>query len=110
MKQLIGDDFLVRRLGLIQLKGKTEATVVYEVLAEKNDLTQSRMSIGGVDLYEEAFHHFLSRRFAEAEKAGFLKCEEDYPGRLLRDPESTSRPAANSWPARRRRNGDGPHT
>src|SRR6201999_2890898 len=36
VNQLLGDGFLVRRLGLIVLKGKTQTTVVYEVLAEKN--------------------------------------------------------------------------
>ena len=78
VKQLIGDDFLVRRLGLIVLKGKSEATVVYEVLAEKSDLEQSRMSPGGVERYEKAFDDFLSRRFAKAE-AGFIACAKDYP-------------------------------
>src|SRR5271170_4796910 len=78
VQQLIGDGFLVRRLGLIVLKGKTEATVVYEVLAEKTDMGDSRMSAGGVARYEEAFDHFLARRFAEAE-AGFLACQKDYP-------------------------------
>jgi adenylate cyclase len=78
VKQLIGDDFLVRRLGLIVLKGKSEATVVYEVLAEKSDLEQSRMSPGGVERYEKAFDDFLARRFAKAE-AGFIACAKDYP-------------------------------
>jgi len=34
--------------------------------------------VGGVARYEEAFDHFLARRFAEAE-AGFLACQKDYP-------------------------------
>ena len=76
--KLIGDGFLVRRLGLIVLKGKSEATVVYEVLAEKSDMADSRMSEGGVARYERAFDHFLARKFAEAE-AGFAACEKDYP-------------------------------
>ncbi len=78
VRQLIGDAFLVRRLGLIVLKGKSEATVVYEVLAEKSDVAVSRMSPGGVARYEEAFDHFLARRFKEAE-ALFVACAKDYP-------------------------------
>ncbi|HEX4141089.1 MAG TPA: adenylate/guanylate cyclase domain-containing protein, partial [Candidatus Methylacidiphilales bacterium] len=78
VKQLLGDDFLVRRLGLIVLKGKSEATVVYEVLAEKSDLEAARMSPGGVARYEEAFDHFLERRFDQAE-ALFVACAKDYP-------------------------------
>jgi len=76
--KLIGDGFLVRRLGLIVLKGKSEATVVYEVLAEKSDMADSRMSEGGVARYERAFDHFLARNFTEAE-ADFAACEKDYP-------------------------------
>jgi len=78
VRELIGDDFLVRRLGLIVLKGKTKPTVVFEVLAEKNDLAHSKMSVEMVARYEEAFDHFLARRFAEAE-AGFLACKKSYP-------------------------------
>jgi len=78
VRLLIGGDFLCRRLGLIVLKGKSTPTVVYEVLAEKSDMTDSKMSAGGVARYEEAFDHFLARRFAQAE-AGFVACEKDYP-------------------------------
>jgi adenylate cyclase len=76
--ELLGDDFLVRRLGLIVLKGKTKPIVVYEVLAEKNDLGQSKLPPEFVARYEEAFDHFLARRFVDAE-AGFLACHQEYP-------------------------------
>ena len=78
VRLLIGDDFLVRRLGLILLKGKTKPTVVYEVLAEKTDAGASKMTAETVARYEEALDHFLARRFAEAE-AGFLACEKIDP-------------------------------
>jgi adenylate cyclase len=78
VRHLIGDGFLVRRLGLIVLKGKSEPTVVFEVLAEKNDADGARMSEGGVARYEKAFDQFLARKFAEAE-AGFTECAKDYP-------------------------------
>jgi adenylate cyclase len=78
VQQLLGDGFLVRRLGLIVLKGKTKPTVVYEVLAEKSEIAESKMSTGGVARYEKAFDDFLARRFDQAE-AGFAACERDYP-------------------------------
>jgi adenylate cyclase len=78
VQQLIGDGFLVRRLGLIVLKGKTKPTVVYEVLAEKSDMAQSKMTVEDVARYEEAFDHFLARRFEKA-VAGFVACEKEYP-------------------------------
>jgi adenylate cyclase len=78
VRQLIGDGFLCRRLGFIQLKGKSKATVVYEVLAETSEMAESKMSASGVAQYEAAFDHFLARRFAEAE-AAFLACQQNYP-------------------------------
>jgi adenylate cyclase len=75
---LLGGDFLVRRLGLIVLKGKTKPIVVYEVLSEKSNASQSRMTPETVALYEDAFDDFLLRRFTEAE-AGFLACKKLYP-------------------------------
>jgi adenylate cyclase len=78
VRMLIGDSFLVRRLGFIQLKGKTKPTLVFEVLAEKSDLADARMTPEGVARYEAAFDHLLARRFAEAE-AGFLACQKEYP-------------------------------
>jgi adenylate cyclase len=78
VKDLLDDKFLVRRLGLIVLKGKTKPTVVYEVLAEKSDVAKSRMTPDAVARYEDAFDHFLARKFAQAE-AGFAACAQDYP-------------------------------
>lgn len=82
VRRLLGDAFLVRRLGYVQLKGKTTPTMVYDVLAEKNQLAESALSPETVTRYEEAFDHFLARRFAEAE-TGFLACQglhpDDYP-------------------------------
>ena len=79
VRQLIGDAFLVRRLGLIVLKGKTKPTVVYEVLAEKNRCGRIEDDRGEmVARYEKAFDDFLARHFVEAE-AGFLACQKSYP-------------------------------
>jgi adenylate cyclase len=78
VRQLIGDEFLVRRLGLIVLKGKTKPTVVYEVLAEAAHATESRMPAKVVAKYEEAFDHFLARRFDQAKEA-FQACGKECP-------------------------------
>jgi adenylate cyclase len=79
VRALLGDVFLTRRLGLVQLKGKTTPTVVYEVLAEKTDLSASALKEEAVVIYEQAFDHFIARRFEEAE-AGFFACESIQPG------------------------------
>jgi len=78
VRLLLGDEFLVRRLGLIQLKGKTKPTIVYEVLAEKSAAHESAWSESDIARYEQAFDALLARRFAEAE-AGFLACAEKHP-------------------------------
>jgi adenylate cyclase len=79
VRALLGDGFLARRLGLVLLKGKNTPTVVYEVLAERTDLASSAMKEEAVVIYEQAFDHFLARRFKEAE-AAFLACENIQPG------------------------------
>ena len=71
VRVLIGEAFLVRRLGLIVLKGKSTPTVVYEVLAEKNDRA-FQMPVEAVVRYEEAFDHFLARRFSRRRRAFLL--------------------------------------
>jgi adenylate cyclase len=78
VRHLLGDEFLVRRLGLIVLKGKTTPTVVFEVLAAKEEIANARLTPAFVARYEEAFDHFLARRFAEAE-AGFVACAKEHP-------------------------------
>jgi adenylate cyclase len=78
VRLLLGDGFLVRRLGLIQLKGKTTPTVVYEVLAEKTNRYESTWTEEDIVRYEQAFDDFLARRFTEAE-TGFLAGEKKHP-------------------------------
>lgn len=79
VQALLGDEFLTRRLGLVQLKGKNTPTVVYEVLAEKTDLSASDMNEEAVIYYEQAFNHYIARRFKEAE-ASFLACKSIQSG------------------------------
>ena len=79
VRQLLGDDFLVRRLGLIQLKGKSHPVVVYEVLGETRHPAESRFTPELISRYETAFDHLLARHFAEAE-AAFSACATERPG------------------------------
>lgn len=78
VRDLLGDTFLVRRLGRIQLKGKKKAILAYEVLAESAHPEESPWTLQELAQYETAFDHFLGRRFTEAE-AGFLLCMEHHP-------------------------------
>ena len=78
VKLLLGDGYLVRRLGFIQLKGKTQATLVYEVLAEMANVSEAKISPEGVARYEKAFDLFLARKFDEA-AAAFVEFQREYP-------------------------------
>jgi adenylate cyclase len=75
---LIGDEFLARRLGLIVLVGKSKPMTVYEVFRERQDAASSPWTEDDIRQYEEAFDHFLARRFDLAEK-GFLACQVRHP-------------------------------
>jgi adenylate cyclase len=77
VRRLIGEAFLVRRLGLVQLKGKTRPIMIYEVLAEKAATGAEQLAETSAG-YEEALDHFFARRFADAE-AGFLACGKGHP-------------------------------
>lgn len=79
VRALLGDDFLVRRVGLRVLKGKTKPTMIYEVLAETKNASDSKLSANVIAHYEAAFDHFLARRFVEA-AAGFQTCDQLSPG------------------------------
>ena len=75
--ELLDDTFLVRRLGLIQLKGKKKPLMVFEVLGrrEKND---SKWTDEDLTVYHEAFEQFLSRDFNAATN-GFERCAQTHP-------------------------------
>lgn len=75
---LLGDHFLLRTLGLIQVKGKTKPVRVYEVLAERS-ASSSNADATWVANYEKAFAFYLKREFAKAGEA-FARCEKERPG------------------------------
>jgi adenylate cyclase len=105
VRRLLGNAFLVRRLGLVQLKGKTKPIMIHEVLAEKDDAAELERLAGILAPYEEALDHFFARRFAEAE-AGFLACRklhpDDYPSQRYFEAarDFAARPPPADWDGR----------
>jgi len=73
---LLGDGYLTRRLGRIQLKGKSKPMLVFEVLGRTGDETAWRDE--DLRIYHDAFDHFLARDFEPA-AAGFSQCLERHP-------------------------------
>ena len=73
---LLGDGYLTRRLGRIQLKGKSKPMLVFEVLGRRGDATT--WTDDDLRIYHDAFDHFLARDFEPA-TAGFTRCLERHP-------------------------------
>jgi adenylate cyclase len=76
VEALLGDGYLTRRLGRIQLKGKSKPMLVFEVLGKRGDETP--WNDEDLRVYHDAFDHFLARDFAPA-AAGFTQCLERHP-------------------------------
>ncbi len=62
---LLGDDFLVRTMGLIGFKGKTKPVRVFEVVDDLTD-RQNSISKEWVETYEHGFEFFLAQKFNDA--------------------------------------------
>jgi adenylate cyclase len=73
---LLGDGYLTRRLGRIQLKGKSKPMLVFEVLGRTGD--ETAWSDEDLRLYHDAFDHFLARDFEPA-ATGFSQCLARHP-------------------------------
>jgi adenylate cyclase len=73
---LLGDGYLTRRLGRIQLKGKSKPMLVFEVLGKRGD--ETKWTDDDLRVYHDAFDHFLARDFEPA-TAGFTRCLERHP-------------------------------
>jgi adenylate cyclase len=58
------DDFEVRTLDYVLVKGKIKAVSIYELLAEKGDI--STMDREYILYYEEAIAHYLKREWGKA--------------------------------------------
>ena len=75
---LLGDRFLLRTLGLIQVKGKAKPVRVFEVLDDHASLL-GKWDPAWVAAYEDAFASYLKRDFAKAGEA-FARREKEHPG------------------------------
>lgn len=68
VRDLIGDTFVVRTLGVIQVKGKKQAVRVYEVMGEHGAGVSTIYPMKWIALYEKGFEAYLARKFKEAEE------------------------------------------
>ena len=74
-----GDDFVVRPLGGVQVKGKTRAVPIYELLGRKGDVSDDLLSY--VDRFGRAVTAFQKRNWPEALTA-FESCLQIRPDDL----------------------------
>ena len=75
---LLGDRFLLRTLGLIQVKGKAKPVRVFEVLDDHASLS-GKWDPAWAAAYEAAFALYLKRDFAKAGEV-FARCEKERSG------------------------------
>jgi adenylate cyclase len=76
VQALLGDAYRTRRLGFVQLKGKSEPMMVFEVLDDADE--PDAWSPDDLRIYHQALDQFLARDFSGAE-AGFAACLERHP-------------------------------
>ena len=120
--KLCTDEFEVRVLDYVIVKGKTEAVTIYELLADKGDISTKDFEFVG--LYEEGIAAYRKREWDQAIRkfskaleckpsdtpAGlFLKRCEEYRGQTLPDDWSESIYSMKNEPARRRCSGPPPN-
>ncbi|UCG34247.1 MAG: CHASE2 domain-containing protein [Phycisphaerales bacterium] len=70
-RSLAGDRFTFRRLGLIQVVGKTEGVPVYELLGPAGQVAEQHRK--HAEAFEQAVEDFENREFAAA-RSGFEHC------------------------------------
>ncbi len=76
--QLIRDEFHVRSVARVQVKGKNEPVEISALIGARADTTIDPELLRRLEIYEEAFHHFRTREFREA-KIKFSQFLEFYP-------------------------------
>lgn len=98
---LVRGEFLVRTLGVIQVKGKTQFVKIYEVLADlKND--DKKWPRDWVETYERAMAAYFDRKFTEARDL-FRKClrerPDDYNSKVYAEQSEKfiSKPPPKNW-------------
>lgn len=65
-QKLIANDFTLRLLDFVAVKGKSEVIRIYELIGEKKDESAEERRF--ITLYEEALAHYTRREWDEAEK------------------------------------------
>lgn len=75
--ELIDGEFLLRTVGLIQVKGKTRPIRVFEVLDDRTKPTGA-WDEAEIAIYEEGVEHYLNRRFEEAREC-FQSFANEHP-------------------------------
>ncbi len=77
VRAFLGDEFLLRSIGVLAVKGKTIPIRAFEVFEEKSDPDGLR-DPKWVECYERGFDHYLAREFKEA-IACFEECRKTDP-------------------------------
>lgn len=84
--QEAGDNFVVRELGLIAVKGKVQPVRIYELLSRKEGASETL--VAWVDGYERAMALFSRREWAAARElfnSALLQSPQDGPAAYYRD-------------------------
>lgn len=71
------EDFYLRNLGLVQLKGKQESINIYECFSS-NSISDQRKKIETISIFNEGVFHYSNKSFTLA-KAAFKKVMEFHP-------------------------------
>jgi adenylate cyclase len=82
--QLVADEFLLRKLDLLRVKGKKVPMAVYQLLAERAAATPDQTALA--TLYESALAAYQKQRWDDAARLLLELCEkfgEDAPSRQL---------------------------
>jgi class 3 adenylate cyclase len=72
----VKDELLCRPLDLVSVKGRTNATTIYELICEKNQATDKQLKL--VELYTEALSFYKIKKFAQAKEI-FINLLDIFP-------------------------------
>jgi adenylate cyclase len=101
--KLLGDEFYLRSVALVQVKGKKQPVEVFTLIGAKSDAVD-REFLKRLEIYEDGFRKFRDREFTPA-KILFSQFLEFYPEDALakmyleRSLEYEGQPPDNSWDA-----------
>jgi adenylate cyclase len=74
---LIREEFHLRSVALVQVKGKTKPVEIFTLIGAKTDPGNAEL-IGRLDIYEAGFRKFRERDFTQA-RVLFSRFLESYP-------------------------------